>query len=71
MKPSNKIPVLEQISVEMRRVVTYQQDNLPPVPDDNDIAAQRRYYQIERQFWNEIGRASLGKACRSRWSPYH
>lgn len=52
MNPHNKPPVLEQISAEMRKIISYQQDNLPPIPDDDDLAAQRRYYQIERQFWN-------------------
>ena len=26
---------------------------------------------ISQYFWDEIGRASVGKECRSRWSPYH
>ena len=28
----------------------------------------RKYLHI---YMNEIGRASCGKECRSRWSPYH
>ena len=27
--------------------------------------------KIAGQFYYEIGRASVGKECRSRWSPYH
>ena len=28
-------------------------------------------YKIETTLCREIGRASVGKECRSRWSPYH
>ena len=30
-----------------------------------------RYFAKELGYDEEIGRASLGKECRSRWSPYH
>ena len=33
-----------------------------------DISAKEAHRVIDHY---EIGRASLGKECRSRWSPYH
>ena len=27
--------------------------------------------EVEKKGEEEIGRASVGKECRSRWSPYH
>ena len=35
---------------------------------DSTLAYQRYSYETDLI---EIGRASLGKECRSRWSPYH
>lgn len=52
MKQQNKIQVLAYISDEMRAVVNNQQPDLPPWPEDGDLALQRDYYQQERRFWN-------------------
>ena len=52
MKPDNKIPVLDIISDEMKVVVNFHRDDLPPWPAADDIVAQRKYYIHERQFWN-------------------
>ncbi|WP_260862958.1 acetyl esterase [Citrobacter sp. Marseille-Q6884] len=52
MKPENKIPVLDRISDEMKTVVNYYREDLPPWPAGNDFVAQRQYYVHERQFWN-------------------
>src|SRR5216684_200912 len=37
-----------------------------------DTVAERKHHSFaENQSVSEIGRASCGKECRSRWSPYH
>ena len=38
-----------------------------PTSDQGCIDAVKAFLQA----WTEIGRASCGKECRSRWSPYH
>ena len=52
MKPENKLPVLDLISAEMKTVVNTLQPDLPPWPATGTIAEQRRYYKLERRFWN-------------------
>lgn len=52
MKPENKIPVLDRISDEMKSVVNFHRDDLPPWPAADDFVAQRQHYIHERQLWN-------------------
>lgn len=52
MQPENKIPVLDLISDEMKSVVNFHRDDLPPWPAADDFVAQRQHYVHERQFWN-------------------
>lgn len=53
MKTENKIPVLERLSEEMRRVIQFERPDLPPWPAEETLAIQRAHYTRERQFWNE------------------
>ena len=34
-----------------------------------DLSKKEKFASLKETF--KIGRASLGKECRSRWSPYH
>lgn len=52
MKPENKIPVLDNISDEMKSVVNFHREDLPPWPAADDFVAQRKHYIHERQLWN-------------------
>lgn len=52
MKPENKIPVLDKISDEMKSVVNFHRDDLPPWPAADDFVAQRQHYIHERRLWN-------------------
>src|SRR6266436_6376357 len=41
-------------------------------PVNLDLELSREQYEdMIAPFIEEIGRASVGKECRSRWSPYH
>ena len=35
------------------------------------ISLEGMMLKLKLQYFGQIGRASLGKECRSRWSPYH
>src|SRR5476651_262464 len=45
--------------------------DLPRYIKESRAAAEKSLAAVLDPNWSKIGRASLGKECRSRWSPYH
>ena len=57
-----RIREAQELEERMRRALATKED---PLSDSESTSERLR--RLER----EIGRASCGKECRSRWSPYH
>ena len=66
MNKRYRLGEIEEAVAEMEELIDIE-DDIAEIDDDFQIVVSGWSVYVESQ----IGRASVGKECRSRWSPYH